>query len=161
MRRFAAMVMDRDYPMTRRQVTVMVAGLLIMTGIGIALFGGYLPGIHPKFSTVGLADLAGHQYHVFQTFLHVPLWTNYSAPWNVTFDNISFVLWVTNWYSPQGAVVHGMGSEPNGTSYLFAVGNLLPNGTRVTLYLSPDYEFGAYWVGGFAAPPWVQLLVQV
>jgi len=73
---------------------------------------------------------------------------------------VTFELWLTNWYSVTGGVVHGIGTEPNGTSYPFVLGAYESNGSRPSLYLSPDFEFGVWWAGGIIGGFYVQLLVE-
>jgi hypothetical protein len=153
--------MDHDYPMSRQAVGVLVVGLVVMVAIGIALFGGFVPGIHPNLTAPAVVTVQGHQYYTEPTPLHIPLFTNSSGPWNVTFHNVTFELWVTNWYSATGGIVHGHGTELNGTTDSFVLGGPIPNGTRVSLYLSPDLEWGASWVGGVAGGFSAQLLVKV
>lgn len=154
------MVLDRDYPVSRLQVVILVVGLLVMAGIGVALFGGYLPGIHPDYAQFNVVTIDGHSYHLTQSLLHTPLFSNHTAPWNVSFENVTFELWLTDWFSVTGGVVHGIGTEPNGTAYPFVLGILAANGTRQTLYLSPDAQFGVSWRGGFVVFPYVTLLVE-
>jgi hypothetical protein len=153
------MVLDRDYPMTRRGVVILVVGLIVMAVLGAALFGGYLPGLHPTFTLPSTRVIGGHTYNVLETPLRTPFGANSTGPWNVTFENVSFYLWLSNWYSATGGIVHGNGTEANGTTYWFVLGNLLPNGTRTMLYVSPDLAFGVYWLGGIIGGFYVQLLV--
>lgn len=151
---------DRDYPMTRRQVAILVVGLAVMAAVGITLFGGFLPGIHPNLST-DITSIRGIQYYDEFSALHDPLFSNSTSPWNVSFHNVTFELWLTNWYSGSGGVVHGVGTEPNGSAYAFVLGTVLPNGTREQLYLSPDLDWGAWWAGGIVGGFWVQLYVRM
>ncbi len=155
------MVLDRDYPPTRRDLVILAVGLSIMGIIGILLFGGFLPGLHPSFAQNSIETIDGHQYYVLQSALLTPFLANSSGPWNVTFHNVTFRLWITNWYAFTGGIVHGVGTEPNGSAYPFALGTTNPNGSRTTLYLSPDRGFGAYWTGGPFGGPEIQLLVKV
>jgi hypothetical protein len=152
--------MDRDFPMSRRDVGILVVGLVILMAVGIALFGGLLPGIHPNLAIPDVVTVQGHQFYVEVSPLHVPFFANQTSPWNVTFRNVTFRLWLTNWYSATGGVVHGVGTEPNGTSAAFTLGAALPNGSRVSLYLAPDFGWGVWWTGGFAGGYSVQLLVK-
>ncbi len=156
------MVLDRDYPITRRGAQLTILGLLIMAVIGVLLFGGFLPGIHPDFSGPDIVTLQGHQYYEAPTVLHVPIGlVNSTDPWNVTFHNVTFRLWLTNWYSGPGGLVNGDVTEPNGTSYPFVLGGYDLNGSRAFLYLSPDRFFGASWAGGPLGGPVAQLFVEV
>jgi hypothetical protein len=153
-------MMDRDFPMNRREARILVVGLAVMAVLGILLFGGFLPGLHPTLTTSSFATIGGHQYFVESTPLHIPFAVNSTSPWNVTFHNVTFELWLTNWYSVTGGVVHGIGIEPNGTAYSFTLGATLTNGSRPSLYLSPDLSFGVWWNGGILGGVYAQLLVE-
>ena len=94
-----------------------------MAVFGIVLFGGLIPGLHPNYAEPSTIEVDGQSYY----------WTDYSFPWPyppanstaptpVAFHNVTFHVWVTNWYSPIGGVVRGNGTEPNGTSYAFRLG---------------------------------------
>jgi len=154
------MVLERDYPMTGLQRKVLVVGLVVMSAIGIALFGGLIPGVKPNYTAPAIVSVGGHLYYAEPTLLHYPVASNATSPWNVTFHNVTFQLAMTGWYYLTGGIVRGTGSEPNGTHYPFVLG-VLPNGSRPTLYLSPDGVFGAAWAGGWLGPVTVTLLVEV
>jgi hypothetical protein len=155
-----ASVMDGDYPITRRQVKLLVVGLAVMAVAGGALFGGFLPGLHPTFGS-DLITLQGHQFYEQSTPLHVPFLVNTSSPWNVSYRNVTFQFWLTNWYSVSGGVVHGIGTEVNGSSHGFVLGIASLNGSRQTLYLAPDFDWGVWWAGGLLGGFSVTLLVKV
>ena len=152
---------DRDFPMTRTQRRVILVGIAVWLVVGVLLFGGFLTGVKPDFSMTGLTTIDGQSYHYENSPLRTPTFTNSTSPWNVTFFNVTFELWLTNWYSMTGGVLNGVGTEPNGTAYPFALGSPLPNGTRTTLYLSPDLVFGVAWTGGWLAGYFAQLYVRV
>lgn len=154
------MVLDRDYPMTRTQVRILFVGLVIMVAIGIALFGGYLPGIKPNLSGPAIAMVNGHPYYTEASPLKIPFLTNSTPPWNVSFRNVTFELSLSDWYSATGGIVRGTGSEVNGTRYSFELGELLANGSRAQLYLSPDGVFGVGWGGGWLGGFTAELLVS-
>jgi hypothetical protein len=145
--------------MTRLQARVLVIGLVVMIAIGIALFGGYIPGLKPNYSAPDIRLVDGHRYYALVTPLHYPGFTNISAPWNVSFRNVTFELQCVNWYSSTGGIVVATGTESNGTHYAFVMGQTLPNGTRSTLYLSPDRVFGASYPGGWFGGIAITLLV--
>jgi hypothetical protein len=153
------MVLERDYPMTPLQMRALVIGLVVMSAIGIALFGGFIPGEKPNYSAPTTATIDGRLYFAEPTLLHYPLLGNATSPWNVTFHNVTFQLQMTGWYYLTGGILRGTGSEPNGTHYSFLLG-LLPNGSRPTFFLSPDGVFGAAWGGGWLGPATVLLLVE-
>lgn len=154
------MVMDRDFPMTRLQWRVLVVGLVVLAAVGIALFGGFIPGLKPNYSQAAIVTVDGRSYYVEPSPLHYPILTNSTSPWNVTFHNVSFQFEMTGWFYFTGGILQGTGTELNGTHYSFVLG-LLPNGSRPTLYLSPDGVFGANWAGGWFGSISVVLLVEV
>ncbi len=152
-------LMDRDYPMTRRQTQVLVGGLVAMVAVGFALFGGLIPGVHLAYAS-DIVSFGGVEYYSESSVLHVPLAVNAAPPWNVSFRNVTFELWLSSWFSPTGGLVHGVGTELNGSNASFTLGNTNPNGSRQTLFVSPDLEWGIFWPGGVFGPPFVQLLVR-
>lgn len=151
---------DGNFPMTRTQRRILIIGFAVWAAVGIVLFGGFLPGFKPSFSTTGLATIDGRPYHFEYSQVRAPLYSNYTSPWNVTFFNVTFELWLTDWYSLNGGVLHGIGTEPNGTSYPFVLGKLLPNGTRPLFFLAPDLSFGVGWNGGLFGGIFAQLYVE-
>ena len=153
--------MDRDFPIGRREARILVIGLVTMTIVGIALFGGLIPGLKPNYGAPNIASLDGVQYYQQTELLHLPVFQNTSASWNVTFRGVHFELWLTNWYSLSGGLVHGIGTEPNGSSQAFVLGTTPTNSTPDPLYLSPDGLWGVWWLGGWFGGITVQLLVKV
>ena len=151
---------DRDFPMTRIQRRALALGFVAWAVAGAILFGGFLPGLKPTFATTGPVIIEGHQYYYEYSQVHAPTFANYSAPWNVTFHNVTFNLWLTNWYSVTGGVLNGVGTEPNGTSYPFVLGYVLPNGSRPMFFVSPDYAFAVGWNGGWLGGIFAQLFVE-
>ncbi len=153
--------MDKDFPMTAAQAKALIVGLLVMGGFGVALFGGAIPGLKPNFTEPNVVTVDGGSY--FDTTFAVanPLFPlNHSAPQSVLFHNVSFVFWVTNWYAFTGGLVHGNGTEPNGTTYSFVLGESPIPPVNTTLFFSPDRFFGASWPGGPLAGNEVELLVR-
>jgi|GEM_PF-635008 len=155
------MVLDRDFPMSSVQKRALVGGIVVMLVIGVALFGGLVPGLKPNYSAPSVTTWNGHEYYLEPTVLHIPLLVNSSAPWNVTFHAVTFELRLTNWYSFTGGIVHVNGTEANGSRYSFALGQMLPNGSRAMLYISPDSVFGVWFTGGWLGGIVVQLLVEL
>lgn len=154
-------VMDRDYPMTRTQVKVLIVGLLIMGGIGVALFGGAIPGLKPNFSQLNVVIIDGVQYDFALAYLsHASIASNTSSPQEFLFGNVTFQLWVSNWNELSGGLVHGNGTEASGVVYSFLLGQSSSPFVNTTLFISPDREFGAYWPGGPLGGPFVHLLVR-
>ena len=154
------MVLGRDIPYSALQRRILVAGLLVLAVIGVVLFAGFLPGLRPNYSAPTVVTLNGHPYFDEVTPLHAPFFSNASTPWSITFHNVTFDLWLSNWYSPTGGIVHVRGTELNGSESAFEVGQLLPNGTRAALGFSSDSVFGVWWTGGWSAVASVQLLVE-
>lgn len=147
--------------MSRTQLRVLAVGIGAMAVVGIALFGGLIPGLRPNYSSPATTTLAGHQYYVDSSPLSIPFLSNNTPPWNVTFHGVTFELRLTNWYSVTGGIVHGNGTEANGTRYAFTLGERLPNGSRPALFISPDSVFAAAWAGGWLGGFTIGLLVEV
>ena len=154
------MGIDRDFPMTRRQATVLVVGLVVLAGFGAALFGGLIPGLTPNYAAPNILILNGERYYFTTVFLSVGILQNSSSPQSIPFENVTFDLWVSQWTSFQGGLVHGNGTEPNGTVYSFVLGSSLHPPVNTSLYISPDHAFAIYWPGGPFAGFWVRLMVR-
>ena len=153
--------MDKDFPMTSTQAKALLLGLVILGGFGVALFGGAIPGLKPNYVAPAVVTVEGQSYFDTTVTLSNPLYPlNHSAPQSVVFHNVSFRLWVTNWYAFTGGLVRGNGTEANGTFYSFVLGESWSPPVNSTLYLSPDRLFGAAWSGGPLAGSWVQLFVH-
>jgi len=131
-------------------------GFVAIAIFGIALFGGFIPGLRPNYTEPSTVDVRGLSYY----------WANYAFPWpyppanttapsEVEFHNVTFHIWVTNWYSGTGGYVNGNGTERNGSVYTFRLGGSGLSANASTLYVSPDTEFGAAWDG----QSFVELLV--
>jgi len=147
--------------MTGAQVKVLVAGLVAMTVVGVALFGGFLPGFRPSSSAPSTLTIRGQSYYYTDFAPRLPnLLENTSAPAATTFHNVTFVVWFIDWDWVSGARVQGNGTEPNGTEFSFILGSTPAHQSNTTLFLSPDLEFGAYWPGLAQAGDSVQLLVR-
>ena len=155
------MGIDQDFPMSSAQVKVLIVGLLVMGGFGAALFGGVIPGLKPNYATPSITTLDGEPYYYTTVALNWPgALSNSTAPQPFAFHNVSFWLWVTNWGAPTGMFVHGNGTEPNGTTFSFVLGESVAPAGNATLYISPDHVFAVAYRGGVFAGPWVQLMVR-
>jgi hypothetical protein len=139
-----------------RHLKIGAVALVAMGIFGVALFGGFVPGLRPNYSEPTTIEVNGLSYY----------WTEYHFPWplppaNTTtptlqiFHNISFQVWVTNWYSGAGGIVNGNGTEPNGTTYGFRLGGSSLGSNESGLFISPDKFLGAAWSG----QAFVELLV--
>ena len=156
------MSVDREYPMSRTQVRVLVVGLVAMAVVGMLLFGGLIPGLKPNYSEPVTVIVDGEAYYYTTVKLRSPsLLSNATTPQLFQFQNVSFYLWVTNWDSFTGGLVRGNGTEPNGTSFPFVLGQSSNPPVNANLYVSPDHRFAVSWPGGPLAGPWVRLMVHV
>jgi len=140
----------------RLRVGATVAVYEVAIGFGIALFSGHIPGLGGHFTPNVI--LYGHEYFSEEYLLPVPPFgNNATPPASVSFHNVTFWLWITNWGSAYGTHVHGNGTEANGTSYSFVLAGLKTNQSSGMLYVSPDARFAAEWGGEL----FLQLLVEV
>lgn len=147
--------------MSRTQVKVLIVGLVVMGVFGVALFGGVLPGLKPNYSFPATVSVDGEPYYYTSVALNWPgFLSNFTAPQPYIFHNVSFWLWMTNWGAPMGALVHGNGTEPNGTVSSFVLGESVVPPVNTTFYLSPDRAFAVSWSGGLFGGPWVRLMVR-
>lgn len=155
-------MMDRDFPMTATQAKVLLVGLVVMGGVGAALFGGAIPGLKPNYNAPNIEIFNGEKYYFTTVFLNFPFYpVNHSLPHTFPFHGVNFTLWVSNWYSFTGGLVRGNGTEANGTVYSFVLGLSTSPPVNTTFYLSPDRLFGASWPGSPLAGFWVHLMVHV
>jgi len=155
------MGMDQDFPMSRTQGKVLVVGLVVMVVIGFALFGGFLPGLKPNYTPPSTVLVEGEPYYYTTVWLNSPsVFSNSTAPQPFVFHNVTFELWVTNWDSPTGGLVHGNGTERNGSVASFVLGNSVSPPMSTSLFVSSDRGFAVYWSGGFLAGPSVRLMVH-
>lgn len=139
-------MMDRDFPPTRRQQRLTVVSLAVAGVIGVLLFGGFLPGLHPNFSPGPTTTFDGKTY--YWTTLSVPtVWLGGSRtpPTFEAFHNVTFWTWLTNWSLLGGAYLHGNATEPNGTVYSFTVGGPPAASNRTTDYVSPGGAVVIKW----------------
>lgn len=155
------MSFDHDYPMTRTQVRVLVVGLLVMAVFGAALFGGAIPGLTPNYAPPSFLELDGQPYYYTTVTVAplLPLGTS-TPPAYFPFHNVTFAIWISDWYSLTGGMVNGNGTELNGTVYSFALGVSVHPPSNVTLFVSPDHVFAVYWGGGVFGGNSVRLMVR-
>lgn len=146
--------------MSRTQFRVMVIGLIVMGVIFAAFFGGFVPGFKPNYTNPSTIVIDGQSYYYTTVSLNVPAaFTNSTSPQAYAFHNVSFHLWTTNWYAPSGGLVWGNGTEPNGTTFSFVLGQSESPPRNTTLYVTPDRFFAVYWPGGSLGGLRVWLLV--
>jgi hypothetical protein len=156
------MSIDRDYPPSKTQVRVLLVGLVILMAIGAALFGGFIPGLKPNYAPPATITVDGEPYYYTSVPLELPaILSNHTSPQSYTFHNLSFHLWVTNWYELSGGLVHGNATERNGSVYAFVLGQSSSPPVNASLFVSPDRLFAVSWTGGLLGLPWVMLMVRV
>ncbi len=156
------MRIDQDFPTTGTQAKALIVGLVVMAAFGAALFGGAIPGLKPNYSEPSTLMLDGEPSYFTGVSLTFPAFLlNYSLPESYAFHNVTFTLWVSNWNSFAGGLVHGNGTEPNGTVYPFVLGESTTPPVNATFYLSPDRVFAVYWPGGLLGGNSVRLMVHV
>lgn len=147
--------------MSRTQVRVLVVGLVVMGVFGGLLFGGVLPGLKPNYSEPSTVTIAGEAYYYTLVQVRSPnLFSNSTSPEQFLFHNVSFFLWVTNWDSFSGGLVHGNGTEPNGTVTSFVLGISANPPVDSQLFVAPDRFFAVSWPGGMFGGTTVHLMVR-
>jgi hypothetical protein len=133
-----------------------VAVYAVALGFGAALFSGSIPGLGGHISPN--AEIDGKWYYSESYALPLPqLGNNSTVPVLVLFHNVTFWIWVSDYFSPYGTYVHGNGTELNGTSYPFVLGGLASNASRATVFVSPDAKFAVAWSGEL----FLQLMVEI
>jgi len=141
-------------PPSRRAAFATVIAVSVGFAFIVLLFGGFIPGLKPNFTPSATTTVDGQPYYWTDYLIPGPdPPANTTTPSNVTFHNVSFSIWVTNWFSLTGGHVHGNGTEANGTAFSFVLEGF-PVAT--TLYLTPDGSAGASWSG----QSFVELLVR-
>ncbi len=136
-------MMDRDYPMTRRQVKVLVVGLVAMAVFWTALFGGLIPGLHPNYASPPIATYDGRPYYWEALQAPYPLWpTNSTSPTNATFHNATVSIRAIDWYDVGGGRLVGNVTTPNGSVYPYVLAAFAPT------FTTPGGEVVLDWPGG-------------
>lgn len=148
-------MMDRDFPINGRLTLV---ALVAAGAVGVALFGGYLPGLHPDYGPAGIETVDGHSYY-YDTIVvpFPPIGSNTTSPEPHSFHNVTFWIWVTDWYSITGGELHGNATLANSSAYPFEFQGSEFGTGAAQVYLAPGGSVGAAWNGGVAAT----LLVEV
>jgi hypothetical protein len=155
------MGIEQDVPIARGQLRALVIGLVTLSAIGAALFGGFIPGIHLNPSEPATMVVDGEPYYYATWTLSLPsLFANSSLPSVTVFHNVTFAAWFVHWNWVSGALVQGNGTEANGTVYPFLLGTGGFPPQNQTLFLSPDRLFGAFWPGLAQSGSSVRLLVH-
>lgn len=140
----------------RRKRIGSIVAFAVALGFGVALFSGHFPGLPGQIPSDETLD--GHDYLADTYYLGIPpLGSNRTAPTSVGFDNVTFWVWSTGWYTWNGTWLHGNGTESNGTTYSFLLGGTPSNPARPTSFIAPGGGFAVTWAGGLFA----QLLVEV
>ncbi|HTW54963.1 MAG TPA: hypothetical protein VMG36_00715 [Thermoplasmata archaeon] len=139
-------MMDRDFPIGAREAKVTLVCLVVAGTIGVLVFGGYLPGLHPTLAPPKYIELDGQSY-LWTTYL-VPspeFGHNYTTPKPVPFANVTFQLWITNYVAFNNQTFAGNATLANGTVYSFALEARANPADRVTLYVAPDDAVAIEW----------------
>jgi len=143
-------------PWSRKKIVTVVAVYAVAIGFGVSLFTGSIPGLGGNLDAHVMLD--GHAYYSDFYWLGFPsIGNNSTPPASLVFHNVTFWIWLTGWGLPQGSLVHGNGTELNGTSYSFQLGGLPSNPSRTDLFVSPDAKFATAWSGQL----FLEVLVEV
>jgi hypothetical protein len=145
-------MMDRDFPPTPTQWKLTVSALAIGGVVGLLLFGGALPGLHPNFSPHTYFTFEGRNYYWTQLVVPTPwLGSNRTLPVEGSFHNVSYWTWVTDWTVLGGAYLHGNATMVNGTVDVFSIGGSHFRSNWTDQYVSPGAAFVVRWDGGVVA----------
>jgi len=139
-------MMDRDYPPTPRQKQATVVALVAAAIVGILLFAGDLPGLHPQYSGFSTTSYDGRTYY----WTNVPLPFEYmgdakTPPQMTVFHNVTFWTWLTNWTLLGNGYLHGNASGSNGTLYTFVLGGPPSAANRTNVYAAPGGAVVVEW----------------
>ncbi len=142
-------MLDRDHPITARQRTLTVGALLVGGAVGIALFGGLIPGLRPNFTPPEFQTFEGRSYYWTQVLVPAPpLGANASVNETATVHNTTFQYWSEAQLAGTLTYLKGVANVPHGSSYPFVVGGGLVPAERTTQYVSADHEVAVLWMGG-------------
>ncbi|MGP8077841.1 MAG: hypothetical protein ACLQD8_00170 [Thermoplasmata archaeon] len=151
-------MMDRDYPPTPTQWKLTVVALGVCGVVGLLLFGGVIPGLHPNLASSRFLSLDGRTYYWTMLLLPLP-WpgSERTIPAPESFHNVTFWTWFTNWTVLGGGYLHGNATELNGTVYPFALGGFRTQANWTDEYIAPGGAAGIEWDGS----PVAYLLVLI
>lgn len=138
-------MLDQEFPMTRRQAKSTVLALLVGGIVGVAVFGGIVPGLHPSYAAPEFVSLNGHQYHWTEILVPAALpGTNGSMPISRAVHNTTFWIWV---YIDHGdrTWLAGNATITGGGFYNFSIGGQLWPTMRPAQYISPDSQVAVVW----------------
>jgi hypothetical protein len=145
-------MMDRDYPSSPRQTRLTLTVLLVGGVVGILLFGGAIPGLHPDYSSSPITTFDGNSYYWTAFDIPYPLpFTERSADVTFAFHKVTFWAWITNWSALGGEYFHGNATEPNGTVYGFSMGGFPAQTNWTDQYVSPGRAVVVNWNGGLVS----------
>ncbi len=142
-------MIDGNFPISRTQAKTMVGGLVGMAIVGMLLFGGYLPGLHPQYTPNPLTTYDGRSYYwAALSVPSPPFLSSHSAPTSSVFRNDTIWRWVTNAGWLGGAYLHGNVTERNGTVYEFVIGGFSGQANWTDRFVAPGASVVVEWGGG-------------
>jgi len=145
-------MMDRDFPTTSRERKWTAVALGVCAVVGVLLFGGFVPGLHPSYGSPPTVTLDGRAYYWTMVLLPFPPpGSERTAPTSLLFHNVTFETWFTNWTVLGGAYLHGRVHEPNGTVDAFVIGGFPAQANWTEQYLAPDRAVAVQWHDGLTA----------
>ncbi|MFY9716786.1 MAG: hypothetical protein WAK40_02480 [Thermoplasmata archaeon] len=145
-------MMDREFPPTPLQARLTVGSLAAAGVIGLLLFGGLIPGLHPNYTPSPYATIDGRTYVWSAVTVPIPwLGGTRTPPVPEVFHNVTFTTWVTNWSLLGGTYLHGTADEQNGTLYSFSLGGYAYDTNWTSRYLAPGGAVAVDWSGGLTA----------
>jgi hypothetical protein len=145
-------MMDRDFSPTPLQSRLTLASLAVGGVVGLLLFGGVIPGLHPSYTPNPYTTIDGRTYVWSSIPVPIPYpGSSRTLPAADSLHNVTFSTWVTNWSVLGGTYLHGTAAEPNGTVYPFALGGYAYDANWTSRYFAPGGEVAVAWAGGLTA----------
>jgi hypothetical protein len=145
-------MMGRELPTSPRERKATALALVAGAAIGIALFGGYVPGIHPTFTSPAVITFDGKLYYWKEIGVPLPVVLSNSSPSEkIAVHNATFEVYTIGWLSGGGSYLAGNATLDSGVTYPFSVGGSVASPDHTTQYVSPDGEIAVVWNATFAA----------
>jgi hypothetical protein len=130
--------LDGNHPPTRAQLRTTVVAVVVGGAVGLAVFSGWVPGLHPSFGQPTTVAFEGKTYYWSEVLVPTPIpGTGSTPPQKDLFHNATFWFW-------------GVADPIDSTRYL--EGNVSLDGGPVYSFTLGGPPNPATWVGAFSTP---------